>query len=732
MTAEKPSVFISYAWDDARDFAHRASRFMERDNRVNVFIDKNNSNRDTIRSWIDDSVRKSDVALVLCTPSYFKKVTEHGTIERRPRAVYEYDIIIEQREQGKIATIPVVKLEDSSKEVVPIGLQPYPAVYVSEIPTKEELEHLIDEILRRFTPPGPTDYIPHPKFRHSLETIIKHKLERPQQVEMMFLHVRINNSSVNLFDHKSESETEEEQTYLSTFFDALFGGEDEETLLAFHWDRGQKYRTFAFNFGAGVGPTTRAVMELSEYVTKRLGLKANKIPREYSFTVFLTRGYAFFHPDPFKRGDMILDRLDRLPESSADVFYVDEIVFQRMAKPHQDKFFFDPASPIDFALYRGKELTRSSNVQLIESHVSRKEYIFALELAIRNHEQINDTESKLLLKHTLDLLESEVKRLGSLSAICPPLVAIRSLIFFAKSLCGTADDHALANDILTIRRLIDKSVSRYSDFHESYLFISGRSPLDPHIRGPLGKKFEEFRKTGTIHDDCCLCFARLGASGILSNSYKEHVRQIASWLKAKRDEQYRTQAGQPRDWRYTSKVLIFASLLEDRAWADDTLKAIVSASNWLDCSEWNSILERGGLLHSIMHYCMTFNIDARTLAGSERIFSELDVLVREIEAMAPAPICLDGLIGVVSLLRAELTQGRRDLTLESLVENQVDFMRKNTLWDKKTGTWGFEKQRTNYRIELWLEYTEWKCQLSSTSRGQHHARRRRNERNGGD
>ncbi len=355
-------------------------------------------------------------------------------------------------------------------------------------------------------------------------------------------------------------------------------------------------------------------------------------------------------------------------------------------------------------LYREKRLIEASHASRVETHLAAGEWAFALEAAIRGHEQINDEGSELLLRKTLECFnDGQIAR--------PRLVALQSLLFFARALCGMDNDQRLKKDILTIRRLVDKSISRVSDFHESYLFIMGRSPLDPHIRRPLERKFEEFARTGTIHDDCCLCFARLGASGVLANAYPEHVTKIAAFLKAKQGDQYRSQAGQLRDWRYTSKTLLFATLLGDRAWADEIFDLILKSEDWLECSEGNSILERGGVIHSALQYCTAFGLDPRSVTGFARIEHEFSCLVREIGDMRAAPISLDGLIGLVSFLRAELNHGRRDEALEGMVENQIEFMRTNTLWDKQTGTWGFEKQRTNYRIELWLEYTEWKCQL---------------------
>ncbi len=75
MSPKAPSIFISYSWDDGKDYAQRVAAAVQESGRLSqVFIDDANSNKDTIRSWMDHAIRHSDAALIICSPSYFQKV----------------------------------------------------------------------------------------------------------------------------------------------------------------------------------------------------------------------------------------------------------------------------------------------------------------------------------------------------------------------------------------------------------------------------------------------------------------------------------------------------------------------------------------------------------------------------------------------------------------------------------------------------------------------------------
>lgn len=699
MKNSKINVFISYSKNDG-DVAHKIAKHLKCNAHLGeVFIDKDNLNNNPIQSWIDGSILNSQVSLIICTQSYYEKTDEtnkDNNVYEKSYVNYEYSVLLDRRQKFGMIIIPVKLVNQKNEHVIPAGLSPYQPVIISQEPKINELEDLVEEIIKRSS-------CLHSQ--HLEDLFIKlsklDSLEKAHNIELMFVHVKINDSSVRFLDYEISEYVEEEQDNLLEFFDKITGG--EEKTVGFLWSRGQKYRTFAFSFNNQIKLTCKAAMEFAKYISNREGLNNTSLKKDYTFTIFITRGYAYFHEDPFKRGDMILDKIERLPKNSEDVFYIDDTVYNSSSSLYKERFFHDTTSPIGFKLYRNKELTRRANNDQIKKHISANQYAFALEVSIRNHEQMDDEESKSILKNNIKIID--------LNMAYPTVMAINSLLYFSRCICGIEVDLSLKNDIFKIRRLIDRNVSRYPDFHESYLLNGGRSPLDPNILRPLNEKVSSYKKTGTVHDQCCLCYAWLGISAYLSGLYPELVNEISEFLKSQKPKMYRSQGGQLRDWRYTSKVLLFASIIGDRSWADDVAEVILNSENWLEHSEWNSILERGGLIHSIVHYCMMFKIDQQKLSNWSRFAEELDILVREIEKTTPAPICLDGLIGVVAYLRSELRHSRRDIRLEEIIEREIEYMKKNSLWDSGTGTWGYEKQRTSYRIELWLEYIEWKCEL---------------------
>lgn len=396
--------------------------------------------------------------------------------------------------------------------------------------------------------------------------------------------------------------------------------------------------------------------------------------------------------------------------------------------------------------YWHKDILNKQILLFATEHFERQEYVFASDFLLQYHFDSRDNSTnKSILKLVDDtLLKLRAQALPQDNSFTSKL---RSIYQPVKAICTLLKSKYYAEAKDKIYKDYEKRVLSYFNFffnqlepspcHTHYWILYGLSPKNYFIDLLLKNTLKTITKDKGIHEGCSLCSSKNAICFSLLNHFSSKnsdintqnaTHSLNGFLKSPlvRNNRFCVQDNQTKDLHYLAYVMQAAIVNE---YGDNYLRAMLDqlnlTNNWLDHCESNSLRLRG-LVFASLAILYKFSGHLFTEMYREKFKNEFMAYLEESRKYTyndknsdlniPSPLVLDGIEGMLETMRhgfyTWLQMSEKDIEdMSELIEDSYKSLMDNALWSED-GLWGYERQRTYYRISFWFKYWEYKIGLS--------------------
>lgn len=282
-----------------------------------------------------------------------------------------------------------------------------------------------------------------------------------------------------------------------------------------------------------------------------------------------------------------------------------------------------------------------------------------------------------------------------------------------------------------------------SPCHTHYWMIYGLSPRNYFVNLLLRDTLEKISESG-VHDGCSLCTSKNAIYYSLLKTFSKSEFSLIEEGEAKMQQlnkflnttqvsahNYCVQNNRVKDLHYLAYTMQAAIVNGYDRWVlNNMLEFLNKSENWLDHCESSPIRLRGLIFSSLA--IAYFNFPELFIEEYKQKFAkEFCIYIEDSnkftfrghaggsskKSIIPSPIVLDGIEGMIDTVRLGLGKWigikQQDIDLINiLIDNSYQVLLDDTLWDE-SGMWGYERQRTYYRLSFWFRYWEYRLSLKN-------------------